>query len=234
MSQLFTSGQSTGASASASVLPMNTQGWFSLGLTGLISLQSKGLSRLFSNTTVQKHQFFGAQPSLWSMSHIHTWLLEKLVLTIFCSVQLLHCVWLFATPWTAARQASISITNFWSWLKLMSIKSVMPPNHLILCYPLLLSSVFPSIRVFSNEEVLLLRPNIGASVRASVVLFLFLVWLMRLHQTCMIWACPYVPCGPFFYGVLTTGSANSSPVGRLLATIGWCLVPGLLCCGDLG
>ena len=73
----------------------------------------------------------------------------------------------------AARQASISITNFWSWLKLMSIKSVMPPNHLILCYPLLLSSVFPSIRVFSNEEVLLLRPNIGASVRASVVLFLF-------------------------------------------------------------
>ena len=174
MSQLFTSGQGTGASASASVLPMNTQGWFSLGLTGLISLQSKGLSRFFSNTTVQKHQFFGTQHSLWSMSHIYTWLLEKLVLTIFCSVQLLHCVRLFATPWTAACQASISITNFWSWLKLMSIKSVMPPNHLILCYPLLLSSVFPSIRVFSNEEVLLLRPNIGASVRASVVLFLFL------------------------------------------------------------
>ena len=66
MSQLFTSGgQSTGASTSASVLPMNIQDWFSLGLTGLTSLQSKGLSRVFSNTTVQKHQFLGAQPSLW-------------------------------------------------------------------------------------------------------------------------------------------------------------------------
>ena len=73
MSQLFTSGcQSTGASASVSVLPMNIQDWFSLGLTGLISLQSKGLSRVFSNTKVQKHQFFGTQPSLWSNSHIHT------------------------------------------------------------------------------------------------------------------------------------------------------------------
>ena len=70
-------GQSIGASASASVLPMNIQGWFPLGLTGLISLQFKGLSRLFSNTTVQKHQFFDTQPSLWSNSHIHTWLLEK-------------------------------------------------------------------------------------------------------------------------------------------------------------
>ena len=64
MSQLFTSGgQRTGASASASVIPMNIQGWFPLGLTGLISLQSKGLSRVFSNTTVQKHQFFGTQLS---------------------------------------------------------------------------------------------------------------------------------------------------------------------------
>ena len=66
-----------GTSASASVLPINIQGWFPLGLTGLTSLQSKGLSRVFSNTTVQKHQFFGAQPFLRSSSHIHTWLLEK-------------------------------------------------------------------------------------------------------------------------------------------------------------
>ena len=73
MSQLFTSGgRSIGVSASASVLPMNIQDWFPLGLTGLISLQSKGLSRVFSNTTVQKHQFFSAQPSLWSNSDIHT------------------------------------------------------------------------------------------------------------------------------------------------------------------
>ena len=78
VSQFFASGgQSIGASASASVLPMNIQGWFPLGLTGLISLQSKGLSRVFSSTTVQKQDFFGAQPSLWFNSHIHTWLLEK-------------------------------------------------------------------------------------------------------------------------------------------------------------
>jgi len=78
MSQLFASGgESLGVSASASVLPMNIQDWFPLGLTGLISFLSKGLSRVFSNTTVQKHQFFCSQLSLWSNSHIHTWLLEK-------------------------------------------------------------------------------------------------------------------------------------------------------------
>ena len=78
ISRLFTSGsQSIRTSASASVLPMNIQGWFPLGLTGLISFQSKGLSEVFSNTTVQKHQFFGAQSTLWSKSHVHVWLLEK-------------------------------------------------------------------------------------------------------------------------------------------------------------
>ena len=78
MSQLFTScGQNIGVSGSTSVLPMNTQDWSPLGWTGWISLQSKGLSRVFSNTTVQKHQFFGAQLSSQSNPHIHTWLLEK-------------------------------------------------------------------------------------------------------------------------------------------------------------
>ena len=78
MSQLFASGgQSIGVSASTSVLPMNTQDWSPLGLTGWISLQSKGFSRVFSNTTVQKHQFFCAQLSLWSNCHIHTWPLKK-------------------------------------------------------------------------------------------------------------------------------------------------------------
>ena len=73
-------------------------------------------------------------------------------------VQLLSLVQLFATPWTAARQVSMSITNSQSLLKLMSIKLVMPSNHLILCHPLLLSpSIFPSIRVFSNESVLHIR-----------------------------------------------------------------------------
>ena len=70
-------GQSIGVSALASVPPKNTQDWSPLGWTGWISLQSKGLSRVFSNTTVQKHQFFGAQLSSQSNSHIHTWLLEK-------------------------------------------------------------------------------------------------------------------------------------------------------------
>ena len=78
-SGLFTSGgQSIAASALASVLPMNIQDWFPLRLTCLISLQSMGHSREFSNTADQKHQFFGTQLSLWSNSHIHTWLLEKL------------------------------------------------------------------------------------------------------------------------------------------------------------
>ena len=78
MSQLFASGgQSIRASISASVLPVSIQDWFPLGWTDWISLQSKGLSRVFSSTTVWKHQFFGTQPSLWCNSHIRTWLLEK-------------------------------------------------------------------------------------------------------------------------------------------------------------
>ena len=80
MNQLFTSGgQSIRASVSASVLPMNSQGWLPLGLSGLIFLQSEGLSSTFSSTTIQKHQFFGTQPFLWSNSHIYTWWLEKTI-----------------------------------------------------------------------------------------------------------------------------------------------------------
>ena len=75
----------------------------------------------------------------------------------FISVQSLSCVQLFVTPWTAARPASVSITNSRSLLKLMSIESVMPSNHLILCHPLLLPSIFPSMRVFSNESALRIR-----------------------------------------------------------------------------
>ena len=78
VSQSFASGgQSIGVSASASILPVNIQDWFPLGWTGLISLQSRGLTRVFSNTTVQKHQFFSSRVSLWSNSYIYTWLLEK-------------------------------------------------------------------------------------------------------------------------------------------------------------
>ena len=82
----------------------------------------------------------------------------KVVVVQFCSVLSLSRVWLFATPWTAAHPASLSITNSRSLLKLMFIQSVMPSNHLILCHPLLLlPSIFPSIRIFSNESALRIR-----------------------------------------------------------------------------
>ena len=88
MSQLFAwGGQSTGVSALASFLPKKSQDWSPLGWTGWISFQSKGLSRVFSNTTVQKPQFFGVQPSLWSHSHIHTRLLEKHSFDYMCLYQ---------------------------------------------------------------------------------------------------------------------------------------------------
>ena len=84
ISLIFASGgQSVGVSASASILPMNIQGWFPLGL---IFLLSKGLSRVFSNTIIRKHKFFGTQPSLCSNSHIHTWLLEKPWLWLYRSL----------------------------------------------------------------------------------------------------------------------------------------------------
>ena len=88
-------------------------------------------------------------------------------ITMFSSVQSLSHGQLFATPWTAARQASLSINNSSSPLKLMSIASVMPSNHLILCHPLLLS-IFPSIRVFSNESVLYIRWQVYWSFSFSI------------------------------------------------------------------
>ena len=124
LSRLFLSGgQSIGASTLASVLSVNIQGWFPLGLTGLISLLSEGLSRVFSSTIDWKHKFFGAQPSFWSA-------------IAFSSVQSLSRVWLFPTPWIAACQASLSITISRSSLKLTCIELVMPFSHLILCCPL--------------------------------------------------------------------------------------------------
>ena len=95
VSQFFPSGgQSIGVSASASVLSMNIQNWFHLGLTGLISLESKGLSRVFSNTTVQKHWFLGTELSLWSCSNIRTWLLEKPLLWLMRKKDHNDAIWL--------------------------------------------------------------------------------------------------------------------------------------------
>ena len=115
----------------------------------------------------EEFKFFPLKNRVIWESEAETWstkLVKEAVLASFegsvqfSSVQLLSRVWLFATPWTAARQASLSITNSWSLLKLMSIESVMPSNHLILCSPLLfLPSIFPSIRVFSNELALYMR-----------------------------------------------------------------------------
>ena len=97
------------------------------------------------------HIYFSISLSIFENSLLWFWL-------GFSSVQLLSCVRLSATPWTAAHQASLSITNFRSLPKLMSIESVVPSNHLILCCPLLLlPSIFPSIRVFSNESALRIR-----------------------------------------------------------------------------
>ena len=149
--------QNAGFSALASVLPMNIQGWFLLRLTGLISLLSKGLWGVFSSTTVWRHQFFSNPSSLQSSSHNRTWLLERPSVQ-FSSVQSLSRVLLFATPWIAAHQPSLSITNSQSLLKPMSIKLVMPSSHLILCSPLLLLPPVPSsIRGFSNESPLRMR-----------------------------------------------------------------------------
>ena len=98
------------------------------------------------------------------------------ILNQFSSVQSLNHVWFFAAPWTAACQASLSITNSWSLLKLMSIVSVMPSNHLILCHPLLLPSIFPSIRVFSNVSVFHIRWPNGVSASVSVLLMNIRDW----------------------------------------------------------
>ena len=105
------------------------------------------------------HWDLGSLPILWSHP-----------LTPFCSVQALSRVQLFVTPWTAALQASLSITNSWSLLKLTSIESVMPSNHLILCRPLLLPSIFPSIRVFPVTQFFASGgQSIGVSASTSVL-----------------------------------------------------------------
>ena len=111
--------------------------------------------------------------SYFEFLRLHLRMFSRPSMVTYCqfnSVQSLNGVQLFATPWTAAHQASLSITNSQSLLKLMSIMLVMPSNHLILCCPLLLPSIFSSTRVFSNEMVLHIRwPKFGASASASVL-----------------------------------------------------------------
>ena len=122
---------------SASVLSMNIQDWFTLGLTGLISLWSKGLSRVFCSTTVWKHQ-----KALYTwLSGIYSrdtgWFDIHKSINVICTALFSHSVVSdSATPWTAAHQASLSITSSWSLLKLMSIESAMLSSSLTLCHPL--------------------------------------------------------------------------------------------------
>ena len=126
MSQILASGgQSIGASASASVLLMNIQNWFPLGWTGWISLLCKGLSRVFSSTTLQKHQFFGAQPSLWSHSHIRTRLPEKPWLWLYRPMSAKWCLcflicyraWVDPTvkPLITITRCSVFVSLFATW-----------------------------------------------------------------------------------------------------------------------
>ena len=115
---------------------------------------------------------FKEVPSLWLLRILSpTWMLDIIQCIQFSSPQLLHCVWLFATSWTAAHQASLSISNSLSSPKLMSIELVMTSNHLILCRPLLLlPSIFPSIRVFSNSQLFTSGgQSFGVSASASVL-----------------------------------------------------------------
>ena len=108
-----------------------------------------------SSPTESKRLFYTSVSLFLACIQGYCYHLSKFHIYAFSSVQSLSRVWLFATPWAAARQASPSITNSWSLLKLMSIESVMPFSHIILCCSLLLlPSIFPSIRVFSNESVL--------------------------------------------------------------------------------
>ena len=133
MSQLFTSGgKNIGASASASVLPMNIQGWFPLGLTCLISLQSKGLSRVFSSTTVQKHQFFSAQPSLWSNSHVCLWLLDKSQLWLYGPLLARWCVHFLTLSQFSIAFLPRSKCVLISWLQLLS--TVILETKKIICH----------------------------------------------------------------------------------------------------
>ena len=139
MSQSFTSsGQSIGVSASASVLPMNIQDWFSLGLTGWISLQSKGLSRVFFNTTVQKHEFCSVQLSLWSNSHIHTWLLQSFDYINFIS-----------------KVMSLLFNSCLGWLVIAFLPR---SKHLLISW----------LQCLSAEELMLLSCGVGEDTRESL------------------------------------------------------------------
>ena len=145
--------------------PMDRDAWFAT--VHRVEKSWTRLKQLSTHSTFYKYVCVYKYTHTHTHTHTHTWIYKHTHIYIFFyryfslldySVQLFSHVWLFETPWTAACQASLCITNSWSLLKLVSIELVMPSNHLILCRPLLLlPSIFPSIRVFSNESALHIR-----------------------------------------------------------------------------
>ena len=131
---------------------MIIQGWFPLGLTGLISLQSKGLSRVFSSTTVQNHQFFGAQSSLWSSSHMHTWLLEKPICTFVGKVMslLFNMLSRFVNQLSSRVCSNSCPLSQWCYLTISS--SAICFSFCLQCSPA--SESFPMSQLFSSNKVL--------------------------------------------------------------------------------
>ena len=187
MSWLFASGgRSIGASVSASIFPMAIQGWSPLGWTGWISLQSKGLSTVFSNTTVQKHQYFGAQLSLWSNSHICTWLLEKTQVWLYGTLSTKWCLLFNMLSRFVIAFFSRSKHLLISWLESLSAVILEPKK--IKCVTL--ASFSPSIchEVMEPDAMILVfwmlifkplfHSPLSPSSRDSLVLhFLPLEWL---------------------------------------------------------
>ena len=148
MSQFFLSGgQSIGDSASASVLPVNIQDWFPLGLISLISFQSKGLSRVFFNTTVQKHQFFSAQPSLWSSSHVHPYMSTGETIAL--------------TKWTFVSKVMSLFFNMLSRF----VMTFLPRSKRLLISWLLLLSHFSRVRLCVTPQTAVYQapPSLGFS-----------------------------------------------------------------------
>ena len=147
-------------SFSCNISPSNEHsGWISFRMEWLDLLAVQGtLKNLIQHQSSKASILQHSASFIFQLSHIYMTTGKTTAFTQFCSVQSFGCVRLFATPWTAAHQASLSITNSWSLLKLMSIELVMPFNHFILCHPfLLLPSIFTTMGVFSSEPTLCMR-----------------------------------------------------------------------------
>ena len=217
MSQFLASdGQNIGVSASALVLSMNIQDWFPLGLTGLISLQSKGLSRVFSNTSVQKHQFFCAQLSLQSNSHIHTWPLEKNIAMNRWSVgrvmSLLYNMLSMLVLVFLPRSKDLLIP----WLQSPSAAILEPPK----IKSLTVSIVSPSIchEVMGQDDMVLVFWMLSFKPTFSLSSFTFIKRLLSFSSLSAIRAVSsvYLRLLIFLPAILILACASSSPAFHMM------------------